>query len=398
MSETPERSFPSRTIHDGDIARYGPSKPSGGSIDPSTVWSAPDLDTMNALFEGEVDGYYYASRRTPNADELASLVASLEGAEAGVATASGMSAFLALFAATLEAGDRVILPDDVYGGTRALFVETLARFGVTADNVDIRDLDAVRAATTDRTRWIVAESLSNPTTRLADLGALRVVADETGCRLLCDNTFATPFLFRPLEHGAHAVLHSVSKFLSGHHDVMAGALVADRELIDAVSWQVTRCGVLASAHVAWLAVRGIRTLVPRMERISMTALAIASALDDHPALERVWYPLLPDHPEHDLAQSLLPRGAGGMMSFTLHGEREAADRFVRALKLIELAPSLGGVESTISHPVIASHRAIPDEVRRRHGITPGMIRLSVGLEEPRDLIEDIDAALDAAAG
>lgn len=371
--------------------------PMGSIIDPSTVWGIDDFEHLEETYRDPAVGYSYASRAAPNTDQLGAIVAELEGAQAGLATATGMSALSSLVFATTESGDEILAAEDSYGGTRDLLTSTLSKFGVHTRFVDPRNLAAVAAAATSRTKWLLVESMSNPLTRLVDLPGLRKIADRAGFRILCDNTFATPYLFRPLDHGAHCVWHSVSKFLGGHHDLMAGAIVGPDELVKRFRKETTRLGLVASAFSSWLAVRGIRSLGARMDRISMNAIATSSALAEHPELSSVQYPAMPSHPDFDAARRLFPHGAGGILTVCLNGGFARTERFVKSLRMVRLATSLGGTQTTISHPWSASHRSLPEAERRRLGIVPEMIRFSIGCESARDIIDDVESALDLSA-
>ncbi|MDP9366524.1 MAG: aminotransferase class I/II-fold pyridoxal phosphate-dependent enzyme, partial [Chloroflexota bacterium] len=326
-----------------------------------------------------------------NVRTLERAVAGLEGAEDAHATASGMAAIALVFLASLSAGDHVVVSADCYCDTTALLTHELGRFGVAASFVDAADPDAVRRALTPRTRLVYVETISNPAMKLADLPRLAEIAHDRNALLCVDNTFATPLLCRPLEHGADLVLHSATKYLGGHHDLTAGVVAGRRSLLDSIRRCGYRFGPTLGPMDAWLAVRGLHTLAPRIAWISETTATVAGFLRAHPAVAGVRYPGLPDHPQAELARRLLPDGAGGMLAFDPAGGADAADALIRRLRLIPYAPSLGGTTTTVCYP--------PRDVRGAHGgdrdgsYCCSTLRLSVGLEAAADLIADLEQAL-----
>jgi len=356
-----------------------------------------DLEQVDAVWEGDRPGYVYGRFGTPNHTMLEATLAALEGAEAAVVTASGMGALTALFHAVLAPGDHLVAGQDLYGSTTALLRTEAPRWGIGVTFADATEAAAVEAAVTTRTRALFVEVISNPLLRLADLPGLAELARRRGVPLLVDNTFASPAHLRPLEHGATAVHHSATKYLSGHGDATAGVIAGSRDLVARVRTQAVRLGTTLGPFDAWLTLRGVRTLALRMERHSANALTLARLLAARPEVQRVHYPGLPEHPQHALASKLLTGGFGGMLSFELAGGEPAVGRFFRALRLIEFAPSFGDVTTTWSYPARTSHRPLSPEDRAKLGIGPGLVRLSVGIEDVRDLQEALVGAL-AAAG
>jgi cystathionine gamma-synthase len=372
------------------------SRPLTPPICLANVYAFDDLAQVDAVWEGQRPGYVYGRFGTPNHTMLEETLAALEGAEAALVTASGMGALTAMFLAALRPGDHLVAGRDLYGSTTALLREQAPRWGIAVSFVEAVEAAAVEAAVTPATRAIFVETVSNPLLRLADLPGLAELARRRGLRLLVDNTFASPALLRPLEHGATAVHHSATKYLSGHGDVTAGVLAGAAELIAPARAQAIRIGLNLGPFDAWLVLRGVRTLALRMERHSANALAVARFLAGRPEVRRVHYPGLPDHPQHALAVTLFPAGFGGMLAFELRGGSAAVERFFEALPLIEFAPSFGDVTTTWTYPARTSHRPLSAEEQAKLGIDPGLVRLSVGIEDVEDLREALAAALGAA--
>jgi methionine-gamma-lyase len=290
----------------------------------------------------------------------------------------------------------VVAGHSLYAGTTEFFREILPRFGVETTFVDQTHAAAVKAAIRPgRTRFLYIETVTNPTLKVADLDILAAIARDAGILSLIDNTFATPMNVRPIEHGFDVVLHSVTKYLNGHADVIGGAVISSRALIETIWYQQKILGPSPSPFDAWLLLRGLRTFPARMERHNRNGLAVARYLAGHSKVERVHYPGLEDHPQHALARRLMA-GFGGMVSFELRGGLEAGRRFVEAVEMVKLAVSLGGVESLVTHAASTTHAPIPREVRLAGGITDGLVRLSVGIENETDLIADLGQALDVA--
>jgi cystathionine beta-lyase/cystathionine gamma-synthase len=337
------------------------------------------------------EGYEYARVQNPTRHALEANVAALEGARHGAAFASGMAAIEAVVK-RLSAGDHVIYEENVYGGTHRMFVQVLARLGLSFTAVDSRDLDAVRAALRPETRLLHIETPTNPMMRLSDIALLAATAHEANALLAVDNTFASPYNQRPIELGADIVIHSSTKYLNGHSDVIGGVAVTDRaDVAEELAFLQKAAGAVPGPWDAWLVLRGTKTLHVRMERHNSNGARVAAYLAAHPAVQAVFYPGLPDHPQHELARRQM-RGFTGMVSLDL-GTLDRARTMVERTRIFALAESLGGVESLIGHPVTMTHAAVPLDMRQRMGVSDGLVRLSVGIEDIDDLIEDLDDAL-----
>ena len=331
----------------------------------------------------------------PTVESFEAAIADLEGTEAAFGFASGMAAIHAVFTAAAGAGQRIVASRELYGGTYSLFTRVAPRYGIQVDLVDPHDHAAVAAALPGAALLYV-ETMANPNVTVADLERLGAIAVEAAVPAAVDNTFASPYLCNPARYGFEYVIHSATKYVGGHHDLIGGVVAtsaAGRERLRLVGIDA---GGTMSAFDAWLCLRGLMTLSLRMERHSATALEIARFLDGHPKVERVHHPGLPSHPQHHLAARLLPRGTGGMLSFDLRGGVEAGVRFCDALRLIWVATSLGGVHTLVGHAASTTHRQMEPAARRAAGVGDGLVRMSVGLEDAADLIADIDRALGAA--
>ena len=342
-------------------------------------------------------GFEYARTRNPTRDALEACLAALEGGTHGFCFASGLAASDTVLH-LLQAGDHVVHSDDVYGGTFRLFDKVVARHGVKFTAADLTKPGALEAAWTPATKLVWLESPTNPMLKVLDLQALAAEAKKRGAIVVVDNTFATPFAQRPLDLGADIVLHSVTKYLNGHSDVVGGALIVrDEELATRLAFLQNAVGAIQGPLDAFLVLRGLKTLAVRMERHERNAFAIARFLEGRPEVERALYPGLPTHPQHELAARQM-RCFGGMISFTLKGGLPEARRFLEAVRIPALAESLGGVESLIEHPAIMTHASVPAEARAALGIADGFVRLSVGIESEQDLLDDLRQALDAIHG
>ncbi|MEM9185411.1 MAG: PLP-dependent aspartate aminotransferase family protein [Planctomycetota bacterium] len=345
---------------------------------------------------GEWRDFDYSRSGNPTRKQLETTVASLEGAESGgaLAFATGMAAIHCV-TAMLRSGDHVVAGSDIYGGAYRLFHKVMNRAGVTVSLADSTDPAAFEAAFTDRTRLVWVESPGNPRMSITDYAAVAELAHKHGALLGCDNTFATPVLTRPLELGADIVMHSATKFYGGHSDVMGGLLaVRDKALYDELYFVQNATGAIMGPLECFLVTRGVKTLALRVREQSRSALALAQWLAEHPAVDRVLYPGLSDHPGHEIACRQMDGAFGAMISFELKGGFEPAKRVVESTKLFRLAVSLGAVESLIEQPASMSHASYDAEDRKKHGITDGMIRLSVGLEALEDLRSDLKQAID----
>jgi cystathionine gamma-synthase len=366
----------------------------GQDPDPQTGAVVPPIHQVSTFKQDGVGGlrggYEYSRSANPTRSALEECLAAIEGGTRGLAFASGLAAEDTLLRAVCKPGDHVVIPNDAYGGTYRLFAQVLARWGLEYTPVPLSDADAVRAALRPNTAVIWVETPTNPLLSIADIAALASVAHEAGALLVVDNTFASPYLQQPLSLGADVVVHSTTKYLGGHSDVVGGALVAsDTDLGDQLAYYQNAMGAVSGPFDAWLVLRGIKTLAVRMDRHGENAAAVVDMLVTHPRVRSVLYPGLPDHPGHDVAAKQM-RGFGGMVSFQVEGGEEAAVALVNRTELFTLAESLGGVESLIEHPGRMTHASAagsPLEV-------PGdLIRLSVGLEHSHDLVADLQQAL-----
>ncbi len=392
MSDAPRRdSLTTLAARAGELATSSATAPLVEPIYQSTVYAFPDLEALEAGMAGQQDAYFYYRNATPNGSTLERAVAVLEHTEAAACAASGMAAISAAFLSVLGAGDHIVTDERVYGVTYALLRDELPRLGIEVSFVDALDLDAVDAAWRPNTKLLHIESLTNPLMTVANVPRLAELAHARGALLSVDNTFASPAVFRPAEHGADLITHSLSKYLSGHSTAFGGVVAGRADLVAAARRILLRLGGTVSAFDAWMTLQGLKTLGLRMRAHSGNAQAMADVLQNHPRVKRVYHPGLESHPQFKLADSLYPDGFGGMLSL----EVEDAPTFVKRLAgRIPLAPSLADVVSTLSHPWSTSHRALSEDDRRRLGITPGLLRFSVGIEDISDLLEDVEGALE----
>jgi cystathionine gamma-lyase/cystathionine beta-lyase/cystathionine gamma-lyase/homocysteine desulfhydrase len=340
---------------------------------------------------GRHKGFEYARTQNPTRAALEGNIAAIEGGGAGFAFASGMAAIDAI-TTLLESGDHVIVTANTYGGTFRLFDKVLRRYGLEFSYVDTSRLELIEAAITPRTRMLFVETPTNPVLLLTDIAAVSEIARRRDLVLVVDNTFASPSIQRPIELGADLVVHSTTKYLNGHSDSIGGIVVAVRD--DHIEWLrfiQNAAGAILSPLDSWLVLRGTKTLAVRMAQHNANGLAVARFLADHPAVTHVFYPGLPDHPQHDLAKRQM-RGFGGMVSFDV-GTYENARRVCNHVRLMALAESLGGVETLISHPASMTHASVPADRRAETGLTDSLIRISVGIEDEQDLIDDLSQAL-----
>jgi cystathionine beta-lyase/cystathionine gamma-synthase len=366
----------------------------GQEPDPSTgAIVAPIYQTSTYVQTelGKDKGYDYARTNHPNRKALERTVAKLEGGQSAYVFSSGMAAIDAVFR-LLRPGDHVIVSEAVYGGVYRLSTQLLVHFGLEFSFVDTSSIDAVNASLRPNTKMLYVETPTNPTLRVSDLAALSKVASDRGVTLAVDNTFLSPYLQRPIEYGAHIVVHSMTKYLNGHSDSTGGAVVLTRpEDAEKIYFIQRSAGSGLAPMDCFLVSRGIKTLAVRMLQHNANGISVARHLDAHPKVRKVYYPGLPSHPQHEIARRQ-QRGPGAMLSFDL-GNLDAARRLLNHVKLCSLAESLGGVETLISHPAIMTHASMPQDVRERVGITDGLVRLSVGIEDIEDIIADLDQAL-----
>ena len=375
--------FETRTVHAGQE----PDAATGAVVPPITLASTFVQDAV-----GDHRGYEYARSANPTRAALETCVAELEGAEHGLAFASGMAAEDAILRAALDAGDHVIIPADAYGGTYRLVARLYEPAGIAWTAVDHADLDAIAGAWRDETKLVWVETPTNPLLTVVDIAAVAKLAHERGARVVVDNTFATPYLQQPLGLGADVVVHSSTKYLGGHSDVVGGmAALRDAELAERIAFVQNAAGGVPGPFDCYLVLRGIKTLAVRMDRHCENARAVAVLLTEHPAVARVLYPGLPSHPGHDVGRRQM-RDFGGMVSFTVAAGEEAAIKLVATTRLFTLAESLGAVESLIEHPAEMTHASAAGSPL---AVDPALVRLSVGIESAEDLVFDLRQALDA---
>jgi cystathionine gamma-lyase len=384
---------------DGSAQRFATRVIHGGQHpDPLTGAVMPPIYATSTYVQkspGVHQGFEYSRTRNPTRDALQAAVANLEGGAAGFAFASGMAASATLLE-LLDAGSHIIAMHDLYGGTYRLLENVRKRSaGHSVSFVDLSDPAALTAALRPETRMVWVETPTNPLLKLVDLAAVAQIAKQRGLLTVCDNTFATPYLQRPLEHGFDIVLHSTTKYLNGHSDAIGGAAVvrADAELEERIAYLQNAVGGVPGPFDSFLTLRGIKTLALRMERHCANALAVARFLEGHAAIERVFYPGLASHPQHALAQRQMRGGYGGIVTAVLRGGLAAARRTLERCRLFALAESLGGVESLIEHPALMTHSSLPAALRQSLGISDGLIRLSVGVEDLEDLLGELRRAL-----
>ncbi|HUQ70913.1 MAG TPA: aminotransferase class I/II-fold pyridoxal phosphate-dependent enzyme [Planctomycetaceae bacterium] len=368
------------------------TRPSAPPMYLTTAFDLDDLQQLDAVVGGQQTGFIYTRDGNPNHEAFAADVAVLEGAEAGVVSASGMGALAATFLALLKSGDHVVAGRALYGRSGQMLNHLAASFGIVVTFVNTNDVDTVRQAVTPQTKLCLIESLTNP---LVDVTDVPAIAEAIGAiPLLVDNTFATPCLMKPIAHGATLVWHSASKYLNGHGDVMLGVLVGPRTLIRKIKGIAALYGVNSNPFESWLGSRGLRTLPLRMARVSQTAQRIAEFLTRQPQVVKAYYPGLATHSCRALAARLLDRGCGGMLSFELPGGRSAVDAFFRRLSgTIPFSPTLADARTTLSYPAGTSHKFLSAEERVACGITDGLVRLSIGLEDAADLERELATAL-----
>ncbi|HYM66613.1 MAG TPA: PLP-dependent transferase [Patescibacteria group bacterium] len=380
----------SRAVHAG--RRLGARSPLAPDLSPASVHVYTDLADYDAVARGDRPGHYYGRNSNANREMLENAVAELEAAEAGVACASGMAALHAAILALVPRPATIVATRELYGGTAALLRQDFEPAGYEVSFIDVTDVDAVRAAAPTASLLLV-ETITNPLCRVVDLEAVAAITRDARIPLLVDNTFASPIFCRPLELGATAVMHSATKYLGGHSDLVAGVVVGGSDVMAEVRRRTVRTGTGLGPFDAWLALRGLRTLDVRMRRHSDNALALAQALETMPGVERVHHPMLRSSPYREVATRVLSGGGGGMLSFDLGGGRAAVQRMMDRFRLVTFAASLGGVETTISYPELTSHRGLTPAERAELQVGPGTVRVSVGIEDAEDIVADFTQAL-----
>jgi cystathionine beta-lyase/cystathionine gamma-synthase len=385
--------FSTRAIRAASRAPDAPQPPLNVPIYQTSTFEVADAAELAALLDFERPGHSYSRYSNPTHSALEDALADLEGADAGLVTASGMAAVHAVVLSLLRSGDELIVPRAVYGGIVGLVGSILERSGIGHRTVDTTDPAQVEAALSDRTRLVWLETISNPTTAVADIRTLAELAHAHGVLLAVDNTFASPAIANPLALGADLVMHSTTKYIGGHSDLIGGAVVGSAERVASARHIVINGGGNAAPFEAFLALRGLKTLALRMERHSANAMAVATALEGAPGVARVLYPGLASHPQHDLAMRTFRDGmAGGMLAIELEGGRSHGEAFLGRVRVAVHATSLGSVETLVSHPASSSHRQLGDDELAAAGMSPGTVRVSIGLEDAADLIEDLVGA------
>jgi methionine-gamma-lyase len=400
VSDPGPKGFSTRAIRAAARSPRVDQRPSSVPIYQSATFTSADAEELGDVVADGRAGYSYSRLSNPTSRALGDAYAELAGGEAGTALASGMGAIHATLVSQLKAGDRVVAPRVTYGSTRALFAGILTRFGVRVDFADMTD-NATAAATiaATPTRVVYAETIANPTTVVTDHATVARLAHEHGATYIVDNTFASPYVCRPLDLGADLVVESGTKFLGGHSDVIAGVVAGRTDEIARIEAVQNETGATIGPFDAFLVLRGMLTLAVRVERHSRTAAALAAWLERQDGVRRVLYPGLPSHPQHDVALRQFRAGvAGGMLSFEVEGGRPAGRAIIDALQVPELTASLGSVHTMVVHPPSTSQRQLSEEELVAAGITPGLLRVSVGLEDLEDLQDDLASALEVARG
>ncbi len=389
--DTKDKGINSKLIHAG-----GFKDPLGSATTPiyqSSTFSFEDADHGAHCFSGESDGYIYTRSGNPTIGELEKTLAELENGFGGIATSSGMGAITTVYMYFLGKGAHMVSHNAVYGPARSVMEKYFSKFGVEYSYVDTTDLEQVKAAIRPNTRLIYTETPANPTIGITDIRALANIAHENNIPLCVDNTFCSPYLQRPLDLGADVVLHSMTKFINGHADIVAGMIIAGtKELYEGIRPVMVNMGCNMDPHQAFMTRRGLKTLGIRIDRAQQNAMKVAEFLEKHPKIEWILYPGLPSHPQHELSRQQMD-GPGAMMSFGLKGGFEAGKKMMDHVKMALLAVSLGGIETLIQHPASMTHAKLSAEAKKSAGISDELVRLSVGIEDAGDIIADLDQAL-----
>ena len=384
--------FGTRAVHAGQK----PDPLTGALVTPiyqNSTFVFSDAAQGAARFAGQEEGYIYSRLGNPTQAVLEAKMADLENGEAALAFASGMAAMTAAVMAVVESGQHIIADRTIYGCSYAFFSELITKFGVDVSFVDAVDPANIASAIQENTGLIFVETPANPTLKIVDLETVSEIAHGRGAKVVVDNTFATPYLQRPLDLGVDIVVHSATKYIGGHGDVVGGIMVSTKEFLDEVRLTTLKdIGGVISPFDSWLLLRGLKTLALRMEKHCSNAMAVALFLEEHPAVDRVYYPGLTNHPQNVLAKKQMD-DFGGMVAFELKGGLDEGITLMNDVKMCHLAVSLGDVDTLIQHPASMTHSVVPWEKRLEAGITDGLVRLSVGIEEPEDIINDLDQAL-----
>jgi methionine-gamma-lyase len=383
--------FSTKSVHSGEQ-----TCPLTGSITTpiyqTSNFGFPDLDSLKRIFADPSKGYFYTRYSNPTLEAIENKLADLMGAQRGLVFSSGMAALTSAILALVSAGDHIVSAFDIYGGTFNFFANVLPRYGVTVDLVETADARRLAESIKPNTKVIFFESPTNPLLKLMDIREVAKIGKERGIPIFMDNTFATPFNQKPIEMGIDLVMHSTTKYLGGHSDLIGGAVAGGEELMQKVMYSRYVLGGVPDPQSAWLLMRGVKTLKVRMEAHNQNGMEVAQFLEDHPLIDRVYYPGLKSHPQHELAKKQM-RGFGGMVSFEVAGENDALGQFLKGLRICQLAVSLGGIESLICPPALTTHRRLSQSERIKVGIKDNLVRLSVGIEDAEDLIDDFEQAL-----
>jgi cystathionine beta-lyase/cystathionine gamma-synthase len=379
-------------VHGGDTISFS-NAPKVLPIYQTSVFTFEDLDQLDAYYDAPKTGYIYTRFANPNHTALEQNIAQLERAENAVAAASGMAAIMAALLTFAQSGDHIVCSTEIYGGTLNLVKKELARLGIDCSFANFTNLEEIEQAIRPETKVMITETVTNPLLHVIDVKRVAALAHQHGAKLIIDNTFTTPLLIRPLELGADMVIHSATKYIGGHSDVTSGVIVGNSPSIDRAREIVVGFGGSLSPFEAWLTLRGLKTMALRYKKQCDNAQVLAEALQTHPAIEHVYYPGLPNHPQHQLATKILADGYGAMLSFTIANDKEQTNEFMRGLQWVSFAPSLAGVETTISHPLRTSHRALTPKMQEELGIHFGLIRVSVGIEDASDLVNEFIQSL-----
>jgi methionine-gamma-lyase len=389
-----ERGFTTRALR--NQVELGEARPVSTPIYQTATYSFDDPEVLaETIRRGKDDGFVYTRWHNPTRAALEEIMADLEGGERAVSFASGMAAISTVLASLAASGDHVVTSPRLYGGSHSVMTKILPRWGVDVTMTESHHAEALASALRPDTKVCYVETIGNPSLPVADLEALARTCRSNGTRLVVDNTFASPYLCNPLAMGADVVVHSSTKYIGGHSDLTGGLAVGSAELIEDIREWSIHLGGVAGTLDAWLAIRGAQTLALRMERHCANAEALARMLEDHQKVSRVWYPGLPSHPDYEVGRRIL-RAGGGMLSFDLAGGYDSGTRFQEALEVALVGASLGGVHTLAVHAASVTHTQLSEEQRRASGIGDGFIRVSVGIEDLDDLLEDFDRALEKA--
>ncbi len=385
--------FSTKSVHSGE--RLCPL--TGSIITPiyqTSNFGFTDLDSLKRVFADHSKGYFYTRYSNPTLEAVEGKIADLMGAQKALVFSSGMAALTTATMSVVSSGDHIVSAFDIYGGTFNFFTNVLPRYGVTVDLVETTDAGKLAESIRPNTKLIFFESPTNPLLKLMDISEVAKIGKKRGITTFVDNTFATPFNQKPLERGINLVMHSATKYLGGHSDLIGGVVAGGEELMRKVMSSRYVFGGISDPQSAWLLMRGVKTLKVRMEAHNQNGMQVAQFLEDHPRIDRVYYPGLKSHPQHELAKRQM-KGFGGMVSFEVRGESDALGQFLGRLRICQLAVSLGGIESLICPPALTTHRRLSKSERNRAGIKDNLIRLSVGIEDAQDLIGDLEGALNS---